>query len=50
MHRKESRGAQKDRGARQRLMGQEKKWSGSMLASDKSISVPPVGQSESLKL
>lgn len=40
----------KDGGGRRRLMGQEKKWSGSMLASDKSISVPPVGRSESLKL
>lgn len=30
-------------------MGQEKKCSGSMLASDKGISVPPVGRSESLK-
>lgn len=40
----------KDGGAKQELVGQEKKWRGSMLASDKSISVPPVGRSESLKL
>lgn len=37
-------------GVRERLMGQEKNCSGSMLASDKGISVPPVGRSESLKL
>lgn len=30
--------------------GAEKKCSGSMLASDKGISLPPVGRSESLKL
>lgn len=31
-------------------MGQGKKCRGGVLASDKGISVPPVGQSESLKL
>lgn len=48
--REKSRGATKREGPRERLMGQEKNCGGSMLASDKGISVPPVGQSESLKL
>lgn len=49
IHREKSRGAKKRGGPRERLMGQEKNCGGSMLASDKGISVPPVGQSESLK-
>lgn len=40
----------KRRGEKVRPMGQKRKCSGSMSASDKGISLPPVGQSERLTL